>query len=104
MACNITSSFFSLQKELMDDQKRIEEFIKASPKVVGTKQVLRSIAADDLKCAVISEDADDELKFKIRQCATERGLEVLSVPSKERLGQLVEIDVCAAVVGILKRG
>ena len=87
----------------MEDEKDIEEFIKTSPKVVGTKQVLRSIASDDLRCAVVSDDADDEIKSAIKKSAEERGVEVLSVPSKERLGKLAEIAVCAAVVGILKK-
>ncbi|MDD4840229.1 MAG: ribosomal L7Ae/L30e/S12e/Gadd45 family protein [Clostridia bacterium] len=86
----------------MKTETEIETMIKSSPKVVGTKQVLRSIASDELRCVVISEDADEALKSKLIDASMKSDIEVCYAPSMEWLGHASEIAVGAAVVGILK--
>ncbi|HKL94503.1 MAG TPA: ribosomal L7Ae/L30e/S12e/Gadd45 family protein [Clostridia bacterium] len=86
----------------MEKETNLEKMLITSSKVVGTKQVLRSIASDELRCVVISEDADETLKSKIINASDSAKIEVLYSPSMQWLGKTCEIAVGAAVVGILK--
>ena len=62
--------------------------ISESEKVVGTKQVLKSIEGKTVKCVIVAE------------LCRENGIEIISVPSKKELGRISGIDVPAAVVGL----
>lgn len=94
--------FFSFAKSFMENESEIEQILKNSSKVVGTKQVLKSIASDELRCVVISEDADEVLKSNIISKAQNAKVEIKWVSSKDWLGKVSKIAVCAAVVGIKK--
>lgn len=83
-------------------EKELENLIISSPKVVGIKQVLRSIASDELRCVVLSEDVEAALKEKLIVAATSKNLEIFKAKSMIWLGKISEIDVKAATVGILK--
>lgn len=86
----------------MEKEKDLEKMLKTSSKVVGTKQVLRSIASDELRCVVLSEDTDEALKFEIIEAANSVSVKVLYTRSMKWLGKACDIKVNAAVVGILK--
>lgn len=101
MACNMRA-FFSVAKMRKEDEEHLIFMLTDSSKVVGTKQVLRGLASDSLRCVVLSEDADDFLKGRIVAKAAEKGIEVVAAPSMEFLGKLCGIDVGAATAGILK--
>ncbi len=82
--------------------KLIINLLNDSSKVVGSKQVLKGISEDKVRCAIISEDADDNLKLKIASACTRNNVEILYAPTMEWLGFTVGIKVGAATVGILK--
>lgn len=86
----------------MRNEREILQLLNNSSKVVGTKQVLKSLTSDELRCVVLSEDADDFIKTKVKVKAQEHGVEVIVAPSMQWLGRAVGIAVRAAAVGILK--
>ena len=75
--------------------------ISESEKVVGTKQVLKSIEGKTVKCVIVADNADGFIRNSVTAlCCRENGIEIISVPSKKELGRISGIDVPAAVVGL----
>ncbi len=70
--------------------------------IVGTKQVLKAIAADQLACVYIAKDADGFLANKIKAACFEHGVAVTEVPTMRELGTACKIDVGAACAGLPK--
>lgn len=82
-------------------KNQLLQTILESEKVVGTKQVLKSIVGKTVKCVIVADNADSFIKNQIIELANANGIAVERVPSKEALGKLCEIDVSAAVVGLI---
>lgn len=74
--------------------------ISESEKVVGTKQVLKSIEGKTVKCVIVADNADGFIKNSVTALCRESGIEIISVPSKKELGRISGIDVPAAFVGL----
>lgn len=74
--------------------------ISESEKVVGTKQVLKSIEGKTVKCVIVADNADGFIRNSVTALCRENGIEIISVPSKKELGSISGIDVPAAVVGL----
>lgn len=74
--------------------------ISESEKVVGTKQVLKSIEGKTVKCVIVADNADGFIRNSVAALCRENGIEIISVPSKKELGRISGIDVSAAVVGL----
>ena len=58
----------------MRKEKEIITMLNSSSKVVGTKQVLRGMASDELRCVILSEDAEDFIKTKVKTQAEKCGM------------------------------
>lgn len=78
------------------------EELADSRKVVGFKQVSRSIKAGELERVYVAQDADEELKNELLAVAAASGVVCVMAPGKKRLGELCGISVSAACAGILK--
>lgn len=74
--------------------------ISESEKVVGTKQVLKSIEGKTVKCVIVADNADGFIRNSVTALCRENGIEIISVPSKKELGRISGTDVPAAVVGL----
>ena len=74
--------------------------ISESEKVVGTKQVLKSIEGKTVKCVIVADNADGFIRNSVTALCRENGIEIISVPSKKELGRISGIGVPAAVVGL----
>lgn len=74
--------------------------ISESEKVVGTKQVLKSIEGKTVKCVIVADNADGFIRNSVTALCRENGIEIISVPSKKELGRISGIDVPAAAVGL----
>ena len=74
--------------------------ISESEKVVGTKQVLKSIEGKTVKCVIVADNADGFIRNSVTALCRENGIEIISVPSTKELGRISGIDVPAAVVGL----
>ena len=79
-----------------------EELKNAENKVVGLKQLLRELEADNVVCVYIAEDAEAHLKEQIRGAIGERDVNVVDAGSKSGLGKVCGIEVSAACAAILK--
>ncbi len=84
------------------DKEKLEIMLTNSSKVVGSKQVLKGISTDTVRCVIVSLDADVEIRRKIVVQAQLHNVQVQYVQSKKRLGEMCGIDVSATAVGIIK--
>jgi len=71
-------------------------------KVVGLKQVVKSLQNNELKTLYIATDCDSFIEKKVLPLTDEKVL-VVRMFTQEELGEASNIDVNAAVVGILKK-
>lgn len=77
------------------------ETLKNTPKrVVGSKQVLKAIAAGQLVRVYLAEDADAFITQKILQACVQHGVVTVRIPTMRELGEACEIDVGAACAGV----
>ena len=78
-----------------------EELKNAENKVVGLKQLLRRLAADDVSVVYIADDADRHVKEQILTAIGEKDIHIVNVESMRELGEQCGIDVSAACAAIL---
>ena len=79
-----------------------KELKTAENRLVGTKQVLRAIAADEIEVLYIAKDADADLRGKILAAAAGRNLSVVYADNMRELGETCGIEVCTACAAIKK--
>ncbi len=79
-----------------------EELKNAENKVVGLKQLLRGLDADEVVLVYIADDADVHVKEQILAAIGEKDIHVVNVDSMRELGAQCGIDVAAACAAILK--
>lgn len=72
-------------------------------RLVGIKQVFRGIINGDVECVLVARNADSFIIDKIVSFADASDVPVLYCDDKVALGRKCDIDVAAAVVGILKK-
>jgi len=76
--------------------------IDTSKLLVGTKQILRALGENTLKCVVIAEDTDQFIKDVVGEACKGKDVKIVSAPDKTELGKLCGIKVGAATCGILR--
>ena len=67
--------------------------------VVGLKQVLKGLDANELDKIFLAEDADSAIREQLIEKCKECHIDVVSVSDMDRLGRMAGIDVGAAVAG-----
>ncbi len=77
-----------------------KELETAKNKLVGTKQVLRALAADEVAVIYIAKDADGAIQEKILKAA--ESVQVIYADSMQALGEHCGIDVRTACAAIKK--
>lgn len=80
----------------------IEKLKNAKNRVVGLKQLLRGLEADEIGVVYLADDADGSLKTRVLEAIGGRDISVVRVESMRVLGTECEIDVGAACAGIIK--
>lgn len=86
----------------MNKDEKLIAMLNRSAKVVGCRQVLRGLSEGTVRCVIVAEDAEDEVKDGLFKAAAEHNAEVLLAPSMDWLGRQTLIEVGAAAVGICK--
>ena len=71
-------------------------------KLVGLKQVLRGITDGTVWCVIVSSDCEEFIKERLKKEAAGRSVSFSKGPTMAELGAKVQIDVGAAVVGLLR--
>ena len=79
-----------------------ERLKKRSMRVVGVRQVLRALKANEVDTVFLALDAAPYLRQQIDQAAREAGVRVQTVSTMEELAQLCRIDVPSAAAGVRK--
>jgi len=77
-----------------------EKVEQAKKTIIGTKQTVKAIRSGVVKEVVIAKDADEKVIDPVIGEATNHGIEVSYVDSREKLGQACGIQVGASVVAI----
>ena len=71
-------------------------------KLVGLKQVLRGITDGTVWCVIVSSDCESFIEERLKKEAAGKSVSFRKGPTMAELGAKVNIDVGAAVVGLLK--
>lgn len=85
-----------------EEKQMFEELENAENRVVGLKQLLRSLEADEVSVVYIADDADLSIKKRIMAAVGGKDIHVVDVESMRVLGTICGIDVGAACAGIIK--
>ncbi len=72
-------------------------------KVIGLRQVNRGIKDNQIRCVLVADDADANIRLALAKTCREAKIPLTRVKSKEELGKTLGIDVDCATVGILKK-
>ena len=69
---------------------------------VGLKQVLRGITDGTIWCVIVSSDCEEFIKARLQDEARGKDVQLVKGPLMAELGRKVQIDVGAAVVGLVR--
>ncbi len=76
--------------------------LKTAPKVVGVKQLKKALREGRAAHVFVAEDAEERVTAPVMDLCRQTGVEVTMVPTMRQLGEACQIEVGAAVAGILK--
>ena len=71
-------------------------------KVIGLRQVNRGIKDNQIRCVVIADDTECNIRLELMKTCRNARIPVTRVPSKSELGRTLGIEVDCSTVGILK--
>lgn len=80
----------------------LDELKNPATRVVGTKQLLRAVAAGKIARAFVAEDADEFIYRRVRTACEEARIPVTVVKTMAQLGQACHVDVDTAAAGLLR--
>ena len=78
------------------------EKLKNAEKVVGTRRLLRAIAAGEVSEAYLAMDADLFIVRQVREACKQAGVRLVEASSRKALGQACGVEVKTASAGIRK--
>ena len=78
------------------------ELAQPAKRVVGTKQILKKFAADELKMLFVASDAQEHIKQRLLTLAGEKSVPTVEIKTMAELGRRCGIAVGSAAAGILK--
>ena len=79
------------------------EKLKNSPKVVGTRRLVRAIQAGEIVEAYVARDADLFILRQVREACNAAGVRMVEVDSMKQLGEACGIEVKTASAGIRRQ-
>ena len=79
------------------------EKLKNSPKVVGTRRLIRAIQAGEIVEAYVARDADLFILRQVREACNAAGVRMVEVDSMKQLGEACGIEVKTASAGIKRQ-
>ncbi|MBQ4073539.1 MAG: ribosomal L7Ae/L30e/S12e/Gadd45 family protein [Clostridia bacterium] len=71
-------------------------------KVIGLRQVNRGIKENQIRCVLIADDTECNIRLELMKTCRNARIPVTRVPSKSELGRTLGIEVDCSTVGILK--
>ncbi len=79
-----------------------KELETAKNRLVGTKQVLKALSADEIAVLYIANDADTGIKEKLLAAVCSQDIRIVYADAMKALGECCGIDVLAACAAIKK--
>jgi large subunit ribosomal protein L7A len=76
--------------------------LETSLRVVGAKQTLKAIQAEQVERVYLARDADIHVTGPIRRECLSRGITIVEVETMAELGKACSIEVGAAVASVMK--
>lgn len=92
----------SLRESLSKGDAIMPHRLAISPSVVGAKQALKAIQAEQVERVYLARDADEHVTGPIRRECVTRGINIVEVESMAELGKACSIEVGAAVASVVK--
>ena len=80
----------------------MEMLKSAAKKAVGTKAVLRALAAGEAACVYVASDIDTFLYQKVTRACADAGVPVIKVVSAKELGRACSLTIGCAAAAVLK--
>ena len=80
------------------------ERLKNSDKVIGTRRLVRAIAAGEIAEAYVARDADLFILRQVRQACNGANVPMVEVDTMKQLGEACGVEVKTASAGIRKSG
>ena len=79
------------------------ETLRDAQRVIGIKQVMKSVNKAKTECVFIAEDADERVIAPLMELCQTNGIKVVKVSTMAELGKACVIEVGAAAAAILKQ-
>ena len=76
--------------------------LQGARKVVGAKQVIRTLREYDVRCVYIATDADAFVTRPVFDACRARSVRIIETPSMQALGEACGMRVKATAVAVLK--
>ena len=87
--------------ETSDGGRNMLDELKTQRKVVGIKQLRKSLKDGQVRMAYVAENADPRLTDPLKEECQRLGVELIVVPTMTELGHACGISVGAAAAGLL---
>ena len=71
-------------------------------KVVGTRRLLKALAAGEIERAYLADDADMFIRTQVQEACEKAGVKLTIVPEMSELGKACGVDVKTAAAGLRK--
>ena len=71
-------------------------------KVVGTRRLLKALAAGEIANAYLADDADMYIRTQVQEACEKAGVKLTIVPEMSELGKACGVDVKTAAAGLRK--
>ena len=78
------------------------ERLDDSRKVVGTRRLLKALAAGEIAIAYLADDADMYIRTQVQEACEKASVKLTIVPEMSELGKACGVDVKTAAAGLRK--
>ena len=78
------------------------ETLKDATKVIGVKQVTKSVNKDNVMCVFLANDADERVLMPLKALCESKQVAIVNVATMAEIGKACLIEVGAAAAAILK--
>ena len=76
--------------------------LKNADRVIGFKQVTKAVNKGLAACVFAADDADGRVTEPLKELCSQKGVELVRVPTMEEIGKACSIEVGAAAAALLK--
>ena len=78
------------------------ERLDDSRKVVGTRRLLKALAAGEIEKVYLADDAEMFIRTQVQEACEQAGAKLIIVPEMSQLGKACGVDVKTAAAGLRK--